>query len=313
MEYTQLPGSDLNVSRMALGTWLFGGRRWGEVDYSDSVRTIDTALEEGISFFDTADAYGAGLSETMLGEMVKGSRAHVVIATKVGVVWQDDGTRRIDLSPSHIRRAVTASLSRLQTDYIDLYQLHEPDPATPIEETGLALRELIDDGLVRYVGVSNFDVEMISRLGTMVPVLTTQSEYSLIKRAIEHDIVPYCRAQGVSLLSHSPLCRGLLSGKFAATSVSFSDTDNRYFEEEFQGKRLQENLKKISQLAEIAADLGRATAAVAIRWVIQNPSVGSVIFGARTPTQLRENLGGIGWELPSGSYAALTGLFSQRG
>jgi aryl-alcohol dehydrogenase-like predicted oxidoreductase len=310
MEYAVLQDSGLRVSRIGLGTWLFGGRRWGHVEDAESRKTIEAALEQGVSFFDTADAYGVGHAETLLGDVLSGARDRVVIATKVGVVWHADGSRSIDLSPAHVERAVEESLRRLRTDYIDLYQLHEMDTASPVAETGKALRGLVDRGVVRHVGVSNFDVESIEALRAIVPVLTTQSEYSLLKRDIERDVVPYCEKRGMSLLAYSPLARGLLSGKFTASST-FPDTDNRFHEDEFQGERFDRNLRSVAMMAEMARTLGRTPAALAIRWVLERPAVSVVICGARTPAQLHENLGALGWELAGAMSDTLAGHFGR--
>jgi aryl-alcohol dehydrogenase-like predicted oxidoreductase len=310
MEYTSLPGSDLNVSGIGLGTWLFGGRRWGNVDDADSMKTIEAALARGVTFFDTADAYGAGRAESMLGDALRGARHRVVIATKVGVVWHDDGSRSIALSPSHIERAVEESLRRLKTDYIDLYQLHAMDPATSIADTGKALKKLRENGVVRHIGVSNFEVDAIDALRAIVPVLTTQSEYSLLKRDIEGDLVPYCARHGVSVLTYSPLSRGLLSGKFTDAST-FPETDNRFHDDEFRGETFRQNLKKVGHLTEMARQLGHPPAAVAIRWLLEQPSVGAVICGARTPGQLEENLGAVGWRLPAAALDALADHFAR--
>lgn len=308
MQYAVLPGSDLTISRLGLGTWLFGGRRWGKVDDLDSTRTIESAIDSGVSLFDTADAYGVGHAEVLLGHVLKGRRQDVVIATKVGVVWRGDGSRSIDLSPSSIQRAIQESLKRLQTDFIDLYQLHEMDPATPISETGKALRALHRSGAIRYIGVSNFDLETLTELRTIVPVLTTQSEYSLIKREIEQDVLPYCGKHRVSVLAYSPLHRGLLSGKFNEGSV-FPETDNRFHDEEFHGDRFRFNLRKVARLAEVAREVNWSPAALAIRWVLDNPSVSGVICGARTPEQLQDNLSALDGQLPPGVWKKVSDLF----
>jgi aryl-alcohol dehydrogenase-like predicted oxidoreductase len=311
MRYVALPGSGLTVSKLGLGTWLFGGRRWGRVDGLESARTIEAAIESGITLFDTADAYGVGQAELLLGEALKGFRKDVVIASKVGVVWRDDGSRYVDLSPSHIKRAISLSLKRLQTDFIDVYQLHEMDPSTPISETGRALIGLQREGVIRHIGVSNFDVNTLSELTTIVPVLTTQSEYSLCRRAIERDLLPYCQSHRVSVLAHSPLCRGMLSGKFNEASV-FPETDNRFHDEEFQGDRFRGNLERVAKLAEIAGELDCSPAALAIRWVMDSPSVDTVICGARTPSQLEDNLSALECGLSPDVMRRVSDLFSPR-
>lgn len=296
MEYITLKNSDLKVSRMCLGGWLFGGKRWGKVDTEESIATIQAALDSGISFFDTADAYGKGFSEELLGKVLEKKREEVVIATKVGVVWRDDDTRYIDLSSSHIEKACELSLKRLKTDYIDLYQLHEMDSKAPIEETGRALKNILKSGKVRYIGVSNYSVEIIQKLQAFVPVISTQSEYSLIKCEIESDIVPFAAKDGISVLAYSPLYRGLLTGKFNAND-SFPETDNRHFDEEFIGEKFKENLAKIDSLKNLETKLEKKTSQIAIRWLLQQDCVDVVICGARRPEQLTENIGACGWRL----------------
>ncbi len=308
MEYTTLKHSELHVSRICLGTWLFGGRRWGKVDTNESLATIRYALDAGINFYDTADAYGEGIAESLLGEVLAAKRKNVVLATKVGVVWRTDGTRYVDLSPSHIRQAVYESLKRLRTDYIDLYQLHEMDPATPVEETGAALLKLIEGGQVRYIGVSNFDRASLNKLKAILPVVTVQSEYNLLKREIECDLLPCCAEQEISVLAYSPLQRGLLTGKFTAGSV-FSDDDNRYYDEEFQGERFRRNIERIGHLETLSRRLMKLPSQVAIRWLLDTSGIDVVICGARRPEQLAENIGAAGWQLPAEAYRFLGSIF----
>lgn len=310
MEYTTLKNSDLYVSRICLGTWLFGGRRWGKVYTDESMATLRYALDSGINFFDTADAYGEGISENLLGSFIAADRKNIIIATKVGVVWRKDGTRYIDLSAKHIFEAVHRSLRRLKTEYIDLYQLHEMDSNNPIEETGEALLRLLNEGLVRHIGVSDFDILTLNKLKAIVPVLTVQYEYNLLKRRIESDISPHCLGTDISVLAYSPLQRGLLTGKFSINSV-FQKDDNRFHDEEFQGEKFSLNLDKIEKLKDVAANLGKKPSQVAIRWLLDSDGIDAVICGARRPQQLAENIGATGWKLPVESFQLLASAFSQ--
>ena len=292
-----------------MGTWLFGGKRWGKVVLEESIETLKCALDMGINFFDTADAYGIGLSEKILGDLLFQRRKEVVIATKVGVVWRDDGSRYHDLSPAHIEKAVYQSLKRLRTDYIDLYHLHEMDGSTPVEETGAALKKLLDQGIVRYIGVSNFDIESIERLKAVVSVLTNQEEYSLLKREIEKTMVPFCERNGISLLTYTPLYRGLLTGKFTVSS-RFPEDDNRYQDEEFSGGHFRENIRKVNKLVKLSREIGKLPSQVALRWLLENKNVQAVIFGARRPEQLKENIGSVEWTLSRDSYEFLSNVFN---
>lgn len=291
-----------------MGTWLFGGRRWGKVDTDESLATIRYALDLGINFYDTADAYGEGIAENLLGRVIAAERKNIILASKVGVVWRKDGTRYIDLSPSHINEAIYQSLQRLKTDYIDIYQLHEMDPSTPVEETGTALLRLIEEGLVRYIGVSNYDCTSLDRLKAIVPVLTVQSEYNLLKREVEADLLPHCVECGLSVLAYSPLQRGLLTGKFTASSV-FSEDDNRFHDEEFQDKRFLGNLDKIENLKTLSRKLGKSPSQTAIRWLLDSDGVDVIICGARRPEQLTENIGAAGWKLTEESFRFLSAVF----
>jgi len=309
MEFINLVNTDLCVTRLALGTWIFGGRRWGLVNKRDSKLTIEYAFANGINFFDTSDAYGSGYSETLLGEAFYKKRNEVVIASKVGVVWNKDGTVKIDLSKTHINNAIDESLRRLKTDYIDLYQLHEMDPKIEIDEVGDTLLKLLDSGKVRYIGVSNFDSASIDQLRKIIPVTSIQSEYGLIKRSIENDIIPYCQSNRISLLTYSPLYRGILSGKFDKSST-FKEDDNRYYDEEFKGGKFLNNLSRVEQLVELSNSVGKKPSQIAIRWILDHHAVASVILGARNITQLDDNLGAIDWALSNEIRLLLSEIFS---
>ncbi len=309
MEYHNLHRTDLKVSKIGLGTWLFGGRRWGRVDEGESIRAMEYAINNGINFIDTSDAYGDGLSEKLIGNVLKGKREDVVIATKVGVVWNKEATGvHIDLSERHIRSAIDNSLKRLKTDYVDIYQLHEMDSKVPIEETGLALRKLLDLGKIRYVGVSNFDISAINQLREIVPVISTQSEYSLIKRSIESDIIPFCDKNKISLFTYSPLYRGILTGKFDRSST-FLEDDNRHYDEEFKGEKFVNNIDKISKLVEVANNLNKKPSQVAIRWLLDNEINPVVICGARSKSQLEDIIKSVNWHLDSDIYNKISKIF----
>ncbi len=299
MRYRQLGTSGLRVSCLALGTASFGaggpGAKSGVVDIDAARRQVDMALEAGVNFIDTADAYGAGGSETLLGQILPGRRDRLVLATKgrfpTGPGPNDGGSSR-----HHLVQACEASLRRLQTDYVDLYQLHEWDGQTPLEETLSALDLLVHAGKVRYVGCSNFaGWQVLKALGVAgrdgrARFVSNQVYLSLLERSAEYDIVPSALDQGLGLLIWSPLAGGLLSGKF------------RRGHPEPQGSRHsggwpeppvsdRERLYDIVELlAEIAAAHGVTAARVALAWLLTRPAVTSVIVAARSETQLTENL-----------------------
>ncbi|MDQ1397605.1 MAG: hypothetical protein QOG64_2864, partial [Acidimicrobiaceae bacterium] len=213
MRYTRLGKTDLNVSVLALGTWAFGGD-WGSFDLADAQSTIRGALEQGITLFDTAQAYGFGVAERVLGETLWNSvpRDEVIVATK-GALRMDGGTLVRDASSRWLRAGVESSLRNLATDYIDLYQVHWPDPQTPAEETAAALEQLVADGLVRHVGVSNYDAKQIDELGRHGRVETLQPPYSMFRRDIEVETLPYAALDDIGVLAYGPLAHGLLGGR----------------------------------------------------------------------------------------------------
>src|SRR5882762_622346 len=216
-ESVDIPGTQLRVSRVALGTWAMGGWMWGGTDERESVATIRAALGQGINLIDTAPVYGFGVSEEIVGKAIAGAglRSQAIIATKVGLEWRDGKVYR-DATRDRIMREVDDSLRRLRTDYIDIYQVHWPDPFVPIEETAEAMRTLYDQGKIRAIGVSNFSVAQMERFRRVAPLHVLQSPYNLFERAIETEILPYCRAHDIVTFGYGALCRGLLCGSMPA-------------------------------------------------------------------------------------------------
>jgi aryl-alcohol dehydrogenase-like predicted oxidoreductase len=293
----RLGRSGLVVSRLGVGCNAFGTR----ID-ADQVRAVvDAALDEGVSFFDTADVYGLGASEELLGRALRGRRDDVVVATKFGMDMEgrngpDHGARA---SRRYLRRAVEASLRRLGTDHIDLYQLHQPDLVTPVEETLTALGELVAEGKVRYVGCSNFAAWEVTeahhvarRLGTP-GFVTAQNEYSLYNRVAEEELVPACLRAGVSVLPYFPLAYGLLTGKYrrgaAAPEGSRLSLDS-------QRRRLEgADFDRIEALATFAEQRGLDLLTLAVGGLAAQPGVGSVIAGVSRPEQVRTNARALAW------------------
>jgi aryl-alcohol dehydrogenase-like predicted oxidoreductase len=288
MLFTRLGDSNLEASRIGFGCWAIGGTDWGVVDDKDSIKAIEKALDCGINFFDTADVYGDGHSEEVLGKALGGERKHVIVATKVGGVKQKGGPSRHDTSCKHILTAIEASLRRLQTDYVDLYQIHVPDPSTPVSETVSALLQLKKQGKIRYFGLSNMKVEDIVEYMKYGPVTTLQPEYNMIQRQSEKELFPFCLEHKISVLAYSPLGRGLLTGKYDRKS-SFVPTDVRAIDSAFQGKLFEINLKCVERLRPIAAGSGRTLTQLAIAWALSNPAVSVALVGAKTASQVQEN------------------------
>ncbi|HTV74057.1 MAG TPA: aldo/keto reductase [Candidatus Acidoferrales bacterium] len=288
-EYKQFGTTGLKVSRICFGTWEAGGE-WGSVDEAQIVGAIRAAREVGINFFDTAQAYGFGASERLLGkalaEDVRNRRSEIVIATKGGL--RKDGERTVrDASPAWLRAGVESSLKALGTDYIDLYQLHWPDPATPIRETAAALDALVREGKVRFVGVSNFGVAQMAEFAKTRKLDALQPPYHLFRRDVEREILPYCKAHGIGVLVYGPLAHGLLSGAMNA-NTTFAPDDWRSKSPVFRGDEFAKNLAVVGALKAFAAKRGISVAQLAIAWTLSNPAVDVAIVGVRNPKHVDE-------------------------
>jgi aryl-alcohol dehydrogenase-like predicted oxidoreductase len=309
MRHRPLGESGLLVSVVGLGCNNFGGR----IDRERTREVIDAALEAGVTLFDTADTYGQfGGSETLLGELLGDRRDDVVLATKFGMDMRgangDDGGARG--SRRYIRRAVEASLRRLRTDHIDLYQYHVPDGITPIEETLAALAELVAEGKVRYVGCSNFagwqlvEAEWTSRRDRRPRFISAQNEYNLLDRAVEAELVPACRRYGVGVLPFFPLANGLLTGKYRRGEAAAEGTRLAGWSEPLE----RADFDRIEAIAGFAAEAGRTLLEVAVGGLAAQPCVSSVIAGATTPDQVRANVAAGAWVPSADELAALAQL-----
>lgn len=317
MRYRRLGDSGLAVSVVGLGCNNFGRR----IDQAQTQAVVDAAIDCGITLFDTADVYGdpAGTSEQFLGAALKanGRRDDVLIATKFGNSmsgangpdWDARGSRR------YITRAVEASLRRLGTDYIDLYQIHRPDPQTPIAETLSALDDLVRAGKVRYVGSSNLaawqvaDAAWTARTANLTPFISAQNEYSLLQRSAEAELVPACQAYGVGLLPFFPLANGLLTGKYRRDSIP---AGSRLSQERFAGYLAAAPWSTIDAVASFAAERGLSMVDVAIGALAAKPAVASVIAGATTPEQVRSNAAAGAWVPTTEDLAVLDELTRGR-
>ena len=316
MEYVRLGNSGLKVSRISLGCWIFGGPhpsygKPGKVSPADSLRILERAFALGINFIDNANRYTGGEAEEILGRAIKGRRAEVVVATKVrgrmGPGPNDEG-----LSRAHILREVENSLRRLGTDYIDLYQAHSVDWETPLEETLRAFDDLITQGKVRYIGCSNFPAWVlakslwISDVNRFAKFVSVQPVYSLVQREVEKELQPLCADQGIGMILYSPLGGGLLTGKYESgiPAGSRGADEPRLLE---QTARFAGGLRT---LREIAGDLGRTPAQVALNWIVHRRAVSSAIVGASRVEQLEENANAVGWQLPEDCALRLDNAFA---
>jgi aryl-alcohol dehydrogenase-like predicted oxidoreductase len=289
MRYTQLGDGGPRVSRIAFGNWSAGGD-WGRVDRDAAIAATRAALDLGVNLFDTAHAYGFGAAEQLLGEALRpeilSARESLVIATKGGLRKHDGRTVR-DSSPAALRRDLESSLHHLGTDYVDIYQVHWPDPATPIATTAETLGEFVREGLVRFVGVSNYDPRQMTAFQQVRPIDTLQPPYHLFRRDIETTILPFAREHGIGVLVYGPLAHGLLSGRMTQ-DTTFASDDWRSNSDLFVGETFRRNLAVVRDLTRFAAWRNATVAQLAIAWTLANPAVDVAIVGARSPEQIRQ-------------------------
>lgn len=311
MEFVDIPGASIRVSRVALGTWAIGGWMWGGTDENDAIETIQEALDGGINLIDTAPVYGFGRSEEIIGKAIAGGRRRkAVIATKVGLDWTNGKPFR-NASKARIVEEVENSLRRLRTDVIDLYQVHWPDPRTPIAETAEAVAALHRDGKIRAVGVSNFSPAQMDQFRKVAPLDAAQPPYNLFERAIEQDILPYCSENKIALLAYGSLCRGLLSGSMSISS-QFSGDDLRKSDPKFQSPRFQQYLDAIERLDRFARDnFGRRVIHLAARWVLDRGERNIALWGARRAEQLSPIAGVLGWRIDAQAMAEIDRILQE--
>jgi aryl-alcohol dehydrogenase-like predicted oxidoreductase len=315
MEYRQLGRSGLRVPALSFGTGTFGGQgplfsAWGQSDAAEARRLIDICLEAGVTLFDTADVYSGGASEEILGQAIRGRRGEVLISTKTGLPT-GNGPQDWGASRARLIRAVDAALQRLDTEYIDLLQLHAFDASTPTEEVMETLATLIAAGKVRYAGVSNYPGWQLMKAQSLAErhgwprLVAHQVYYSLIGRAYEADLMPLAADQGIGALVWSPLGWGRLTGKIGRDRP-VPEGSRLHETEQFAPPVEPEHLYRvIDALEAVAAETGKTVPQVAINWLLRRPTVSSVIIGARNEEQLRQNLGAIGWSLTAEQVAAL--------
>lgn len=313
IETVRLGMTDLQVTPIAYGTWQFGGE-WGAVDEEAAVAAIRRALALGINFFDTAQAYGFGVSERILARALapelRGRRDELVIATKGGLRIDEEHGLLRDSSPEWLRRGVEESLRNLGLDHVDLYQVHWPDPEVPFAETANALQELVEEGKIRHVGVSNFSAEEMEEFALVRPVETVQPPYHLFRREIEDDVLPYAGANDVGVLVYGPLAHGLLGGTMSA-ETSFPEDDWRATSSVFRGDDFRRNLAVVGRLAELAKSRGATVSQLAIAWTLANPAVDVAIVGARRPEHLEESVGAAALELDAADLDRIEAIMAD--
>jgi aryl-alcohol dehydrogenase-like predicted oxidoreductase len=310
MEHIAIKGLKQPASRIALGTWAIGGWMWGGSDENDAIKTIHAALDSGINVIDTAPVYGFGRSEEIVGKaLAAGWRGKAIIATKVGLEWRDGKLSR-NSSPERLRTELEDSLRRLQTDVIDLYQVHWPDESVPIEETAATLAGFQREGKILAIGVSNFTPVQMDRFRSAAPLTSVQPPYNLFERDIECDILPYAQANSLAVLAYGSLCRGLLTGKITE-KTTFEGDDLRKSDPKFHPPRLQQYLNAVRRLDDFAKNrYGKTVLALAVRWVLDAGNT-IALWGARRPGQLAPVNDVLGWSLDEDAKRALELILTE--
>jgi aryl-alcohol dehydrogenase-like predicted oxidoreductase len=309
-EFTAIPGTSLRVSPVAIGTWAIGGWMWGGTDEAESVATIQAAFEHGINVVDTAPVYGFGRSEEIVGKAISESRlrSEILIATKAGLQW-DGGKVSRNASRARIMQEVEDSLRRLRTDYIDVYQVHWPDPLITIEETADAMHVLFAQGKIRAIGVSNFSVGQMERFRRVAPLHVLQPPYNIFERGIEADLLPYCREHKIAMFGYGALCRGLLSGRMRA-DTAFDGDDLRRTDPKFREPRFAQYLAAVGKLDRLAQRYGRRVIHLAVRWMLDQGTT-TALWGARHPGQLQPVDEVTGWSLDASAKAEIDQILRE--
>jgi len=317
MQTRKLGYSDLNLTSVGLGTWAIGGEwqwGWGPQDDAESIAAIQRAIDLGINWIDTAPAYGQGHSEEIVGRAIAERRDQVTIATKCGMVWDAGSTtvyRR--LKAASVRREVEDSLRRLRVNAIDLYQIHWPNPDEDIEEGWGAIADMIGEGKIRYAGASNFSVAQLRRVQAIHPVASLQPPYSMLRRDVERELLPYCAANDIGVVAYSPMQAGLLTGKFTKEHIaSLPDGDWRKQNSRFLEPQLSANLALVEKLRPIAERNDRPLGQLAIAWVLRRPELTAAIVGARRPSQIEGTAPAGDWTLSQEDIAEIDELLEER-
>ena len=319
MRTRKLGYTDLRLTTMGLGTWAIGGGGWqwgwGPQDDAESIAALQRGLDLGINWIDTAAAYGLGRAEEVVGRAIAGRRGEVIVATKCGLVW-DEGSTEVygRLTAESVRAECEASLRRLNVDVIDLYQIHWPIDEEHLEEAWSTIADLIQEGKVRYAGVSNFSVAQLKRIQPIHPLASLQPPYSMLERGIEEELLPYCAANDIGLVIYSPMQTGLLTGKYTKERIaSLPNEDWRKDRNpHFQEPALSANLALVEKLRPIAERNGRTLAQLAIAWVLRRPEVTAAIVGSRRPSQIEGTAPAGDWTLSAEDIAEIDALLTER-
>jgi aryl-alcohol dehydrogenase-like predicted oxidoreductase len=293
MKTLMLGNSDLRITRVGFGAWAIGGGgwewAWSGQDDSESVASIREALDCGANWIDTAAVYGLGHSEEVVAKALEGVSRRPYVFTKCGMIWNDNREVGFRLKAASVRAECEASLRRLRVDTIDLYQIHWPKPAEDIEEGWRALAKLKEEGKLRWMGVSNFDIDQLAAARMIAPITSLQPPYSLLHREVEPGVLPYCRKQSIGVIAYSPMASGLLTGAMTRERIASLPADDwRARSPDYQEPRLSHYLHLVEKLRAIGRRHGLSPGATAVAWALSNPAITGAIVGARRPGQFRE-------------------------
>jgi aryl-alcohol dehydrogenase-like predicted oxidoreductase len=315
MRTRQLGKFDVRLTTLGLGTWAIGGPwqyGWGAQDDDESLRTILAAVEAGVNWIDTAPIYGCGHSESIVGRAVRGMTAKPLIATKCGLLWNEKRQKVNCLDFDSIIRECEDSLRRLGVETIDLYQMHWPQPDAQIEEAWEAMARLVEQGKVRYLGVSNATVQQIGRLQKVWPVSAVQPPYSMLRRDIEKDLLPYCKQHRIGVVCYSPMQKGLLTGKFTKEFIAtLAADDHRRNDPMFNGAAFERYAKIVEALRPVAQRSGKTLSQLAIAWTLRKEEVTAAIVGARKPKQIQETVAAGDWTLNTDDISDIERILTQ--
>jgi len=316
MQIRQLGYTDLKLTTVGLGTWAMGGPwqfGWGPQDDDEAVAAIPAALETGINWIDTAPVYGLGHSEELVGKALKQTSQKPIIATKCGLLWNEKKEKVSCLKSQSIREECHASLKRLGIEIIDLYQMHWPEPDEDIEQAWEEMATLVQEGKIRFLGVSNFNVEQIKRLQKIHPVASLQPPYSMLHREVEDELLDYCAQNNIGVVAYSPMQRGLLTGKFSQERLAnLPVDDHRRRNPDFHEPQFTVTLELVEQLRPIAERNGKTLAQLSISWVLRRPEVTAAIAGARRPGQILETAPASDWDLSKEDIEQIEQLLAER-
>jgi len=316
MQKRKLGFTDLDLTTVGLGTWAMGGPwlyGWGPQDDGEAISAVLAALEKGINWIDTAPIYGLGHSEQLVGNALRQTSQKPLVATKCGLLWSQRNHRIPCLNAKSIRLECHTSLKKLGVDVIDLYQMHWPQPEEDIEEGWEEMARLAEAGKVRYIGVSNYNVEQLKRIRKIAPVASLQPPYSMLHREAEDELLSYCAENNIGVVAYSPMQRGLLTGKFSQERLAgLPVDDHRRRNPDFQQPQFTATLQFVDELRPIAERNGRTLAQLAISWVLRRPEVTAAIVGARRPEQIVETAPASDWDLSREDIDEIEQLLTKR-